>query len=209
VLLLVGCLLVGCTQFPSPAPRTTSSLYQDCLLCHSNREVQRGPILDGQQSHYLLRQLQKFKQGQRGRNSAHRQEALMGAASDELATADLERIADYLASLPPQPYQPSVKGDATKGKVIYEGNCLPCHGPRAAGSAEFKTGSLAVCEDWYLISQLRHFKNGRRGVHPDDGEGRLMAEQLSSLDDRALLDVVAYISSEFGFTTESEPEATE
>ena len=36
-----------------------------------------------------------------------------------------------------------------------------------------------------------------------------MAEQLSSLDDRALLDVVAYISSEFGFTTESEPEATE
>ena len=50
--------------------------------------------------------------------------------------------------------------------------------------------------DWYLAAQLRNFRQGIRGTHPDDGFGwqmGLMSEILQ--DDQAVDDVVAYINT--------------
>lgn len=202
---LWGCgvvlLLASCTQMPqalNQSARSGKEIYQDCLLCHSDQELQRGPVLAGQDSAYLLRQLQKFKQGLRGRNPAHRQEMLMGSASDALDEEELAPVAGYIASLPPVAYEPSIRGDTQEGEKIYRARCLSCHGTQAEGTRSFRTGSLAVAEDWYVLAQLRHFKNGRRGIHPEDAEGRLMAQQLAGLDDHAFRNVVTYISRQFG-----------
>jgi cytochrome c oxidase subunit 2 len=50
--------------------------------------------------------------------------------------------------------------------------------------------------DWYMVTQLRNFRQGIRGAHPKDMYGpqmALMAEILS--DDKAANDVVAYINT--------------
>lgn len=205
LLCLMALGLFGCTQKPKNNAISVETLYHGCQLCHSKQELQRGPVLDGQDGKYLARQLLKFKNGQRGKLEAHRTEALMGTATDVLAQKDIKRISRYIAAQPPKPYQPSVKGDAVTGEAIYTTTCMSCHGKQAEGSWLFKTGSLAIFEDWYLLAQLRHYKHGRRGAHPDDAEGQLMIARVADMDDKAFIDVVTYIASAFGSLTNAPP----
>ena len=49
--------------------------------------------------------------------------------------------------------------------------------------------------DWYLVTQLKNFKQGVRGAHPKDMYGPQMALMAETLvDDRAINDLVAYIN---------------
>ena len=197
ILLLASCLMSACVQNPRES-LSTATLYRNCQLCHSHQELQRGPIIDGLDDYYVLGQLKKFKHGQRGQNMDHKPEALMGSAVDALEKKDIKRIARYIAAIDSRPYQPSVKGNVSRGQDIFKRRCASCHGDQAEGRRLMKTGSLAVLEDWYMLTQLRHFKHGRRGIHPDDKEGRLMAEQVASMSDPDFLDVANYISATFG-----------
>jgi cytochrome c553 len=43
------------------------ALVAECLLCHSNKEAQRGPVLHGMETWYLMDQLEKFRSGVRGK----------------------------------------------------------------------------------------------------------------------------------------------
>jgi cytochrome c oxidase subunit II len=50
--------------------------------------------------------------------------------------------------------------------------------------------------DWYMVTQLKNFKQGIRGAHPQDMYGPqmgLMADIL--VDDQAINDLVAYINT--------------
>jgi cytochrome c oxidase subunit 2 len=50
--------------------------------------------------------------------------------------------------------------------------------------------------DWYLVTQLKNFKQGIRGAHPKDLYGPQMASMAAMLgDDQAMNDLVAYINS--------------
>ena len=50
--------------------------------------------------------------------------------------------------------------------------------------------------DWYLLSQLKNFKQGLRGHDPMDLDGRQMGLMVQTLhDDQAMQDVVAYINT--------------
>ena len=50
--------------------------------------------------------------------------------------------------------------------------------------------------DWYLITQLKNFRQGIRGAHPQDLYGRQMAAMAAILaDDHATEDLVAYIDT--------------
>ena len=50
--------------------------------------------------------------------------------------------------------------------------------------------------DWYLVTQLKNFKQGIRGSHPKDLYGRQMASMAAILaDDQATDDLVAYIDT--------------
>ena len=53
---------------------------------------------------------------------------------------------------------------------------------------------LAGISDWYLVTQLKNFKQGIRGAHPQDLYGPQMMSMAAILaDDRATTDLVAYI----------------
>jgi cytochrome c oxidase subunit 2 len=50
--------------------------------------------------------------------------------------------------------------------------------------------------DWYLVTQLKNFKQRIRGAHPEDMYGPQMASMAAILaDDRAINDLVAYVNT--------------
>ena len=85
-------------------------------------------------------------------------------------------------------------GDVEKGKVLYN-ICTACHGPNAEGNPALNAPANAGQDRWYLTRQLKNFRVGIRGAHPDDTFGaqmRPMAMMLANEDDIA--DVVAYLT---------------
>ena len=55
---------------------------------------------------------------------------------------------------------------------------------------------LAGLDSWYLATQLKHFRDGVRGDQRADQHGQQMVAMASILkDDRAINDVLAYIST--------------
>jgi cytochrome c oxidase subunit 2 len=86
-------------------------------------------------------------------------------------------------------------GDAVKGKQLYA-LCAACHGENAEGIAALNAPANAGQDSWYMIRQLKNFKAGIRGAHPDDAFGAQMRPMAMVLaTDEQIADVVAYINS--------------
>ncbi len=86
-------------------------------------------------------------------------------------------------------------GDAAKGKALYA-ICAACHGANAEGTATLNAPANAGQDPWYMTRQLKNFKAGIRGAHPDDAFGAQMRPMAMVLaGDQDIADVVAYISS--------------
>ena len=58
-------------------------------------------------------------------------------------------------------------GDIEKGKTLYN-ICTACHGPNAEGNSALNAPANAGQDPWYLTRQLKNFRAGIRGAHPDD-----------------------------------------
>ena len=77
----------------------------------------------------------------------------------------IENVSSYLATLPVAPVkQTIVDGDIERGKLIYNraGSCNQYHGDYAGNLANAGP-DLRYSGDWYLLNQLKNFKDGRRG----------------------------------------------
>jgi cytochrome c oxidase subunit 2 len=91
---------------------------------------------------------------------------------------------------------PVLTGDAIAGGKQYATICIACHGPDAKGMQALSAPPLTQQADWYLLSQLKKFKTGMRGAHPQDVTGSQMRAMSSTLQDTtAMRNVVAYIKS--------------
>ena len=52
--------------------------------------------------------------------------------------------------------------------------CTFCHGDSAQGNDRRDGPALAGLEDWYIELQMRNFRDGIRGMHPEDVPGQVM-----------------------------------
>jgi len=87
------------------------------------------------------------------------------------------------------------EGDAEKGKARYA-VCVACHGADGMGNKALNAPKIAGQETWYLVRQLKNFKNGIRGADPKDKYGMQMRPMALTLsNDQAIADVAAYVSS--------------
>lgn len=85
-------------------------------------------------------------------------------------------------------------GDPAKGEVLYK-ICTSCHGPNAEGMTTLNAPANAGQDPWYLTRQLKNFRAGIRGAHPDDTFGAQMRPMAMMLaNDQDIADVVAYLS---------------
>ena len=72
--------------------------------------------------------------------------------------------------------------------------CAACHGADGRGIQQMNAPRLAGMSDWYLVTQLKNFKQGIRGSHPKDLYGTQMMSMAATLaDEQVTNDLVAYI----------------
>jgi cytochrome c553 len=85
--------------------------------------------------------------------------------------------------------------DLERGEALF-GFCSQCHGETGAGDPMALAPAIAGLEDWYVTNQLRNFKSGVRGTHPDDVGGlRMHPMALWLKDDADVQAVAAYVAS--------------
>ena len=191
-------------------------LFHFCAVCHGpqghgNRQL-LAPAIAGLPEWYLVNQLKKFRNGGRG---AHPDDVAglkmrpmartldIGSLKQDPATrnwdyksdTDLIAVAHHVSELDPnQPVDdPELKGDAERGKTLYM-NCMACHSTPELRKA-MKAPPQANLEDWYMLEQLKKFKQGQRGANTKDIEGMTMAPIVKATipDEQAMKDVITYI----------------
>jgi cytochrome c oxidase subunit 2 len=84
--------------------------------------------------------------------------------------------------------------DAVPAADLYQA-CGFCHGDKGQGRQRLDAPALAGVQAWYLERQMHNFKNGIRGVHPDDLPGEQMALITGMFrNDATIKNVAAYIA---------------
>ena len=176
-------------------------LYAVCAACHGaqaeGNAALHAPKLSGQGDWYLKRQLKYYKQGVRG---AHAKDVFGKMMAPMAATlgddAAINNVSAYIRTLPDNPAPATVKANANNGQRLYVTTCAACHGTNGRGIQATNAPGLKGMSDWYLVTQLKNFKQGIRGAHPQDMYGVQMALMAAILtDDRAVDDLVAYINT--------------
>ncbi len=175
-------------------------LYAVCGACHGlqaeGNPALNSPKLSGQGDWYLRRQLKYFKHGARGTHDKDVYGKQMAPMAATLADdAAIDNVVAYIKTLPDNPAPSTLKKNATDGRRLYA-TCGACHGPGGRGVQAMNAPRLAGMSDWYLVTQLKNFKQGIRGAHPKDLYGPQMVSMAALLaDDQATHDLVAYINT--------------
>ena len=73
--------------------------------------------------------------------------------------------------------------------------CRSCHGDQGQGSAAIHAPAIAGQSPAYLARQLRHFRDGIRGGHPQDTYGSQMALMAANLDDPEIKQLARHIAA--------------
>ncbi len=176
-------------------------LYAVCAACHGaqaeGNPALHAPKLSGQGDWYLQRQLKSYKQGARGTHAKDVFGKTMAPMAATLADdTAISNVSAYIKTLPDKPAPTTVKGNANAGKGRYASSCAACHGLTGQGIQALNAPALKGMSDWYLVTQLKNFKQGIRGAHPKDMYGPQMTLMANVLrDERAINDLVAYVNT--------------
>ncbi len=199
---LVSVLVVatGCGKAAGNGPERAAVLFADnCGKCHGEdghgQQSIAAPGIAGLPAWYVEAQLHKFRDGIRGAHPDDVEGLRMRPMSRTVHRSDFAPIAAYVASLPPAPEESERVGKADAGKAHY-GACAACHGPDGKGNEAMKAPPIGLLQSWYIESQLRKFRSGVRGAHPDDVTGQQMAPMAKTIpNDEAVTDLAAYVST--------------
>lgn len=175
-----------------------AELFELCVQCHGSNgqgsALALAPAIAGLSEWYVMAQLNKFQSGARGKHP----DDLAGLRMYPMSLAirsdeQIAVLAQYVSSLPATQPEPTLDGDAGKGEGLYV-TCTACHGAQAEGLKALDGPALANTNDWYLLTQLKHFKDGIRGTNPKDATGMRMRPMAMILaDEQAMKDVIAYV----------------
>ncbi len=192
--LAVPCLAIAEDELPIPADE-----YIYCTVCHGaqlmgNSNI-KAPRLSGMESWYVEKQLEAFRKGWRGKHESDVAGIDMQPMAASLTPEQIKEVAAFVSSTRSDAPPSTIEGDADKGRSHYS-TCAACHGVNGEGNVALGSPALTGLNDWYLITQLEHFRDGARGGAPGDTYGMQMRASARLLsDDEAIRDVVAYIST--------------
>ncbi len=189
---LAGATHAAETAASAPEPAKGAAISSSvCAACHTSdgsRGSSANPIIQGQHSDYLVKQLAEFKAGKRDN-------AVMKAMASPLTEADMKNVAAFYSSKQPKPGFAKNKELVSLGEKIYRGGvadrsvpaCSGCHGPSGAGiPAQYPR--LAGQHADYVEAQLVAFRGGVRRNNP------AMAAIAIKLNDREIKAVSDYVA---------------
>ncbi|CAA0115591.1 c-type cytochrome [Zhongshania aliphaticivorans] len=177
------------------------ALYAACAACHGaegeGNAALNAPSLVNQQDWYLERQLLGFRSGLRGNDPKDGYGAQMQVIAKTLPDDNaVKAVVGHIASFKAKPAAKTLEGNVKRGADYYSNLCGACHGPAAEGNEKLQAPALAGVEDWYLLKQFNHFRDGLRGADESDRYGYQMGMMGKTLpDDEIAKDVIAYIQS--------------
>jgi cytochrome c553 len=185
--------------FAPADPARGRAYFTTCAGCHSpdgrGNRYMNAPNLTGIDAAYLVRQLRHFSALVRGGTSDFYGWQMNGRAKAMPSDRAIRDVVAYVGTLPVVKPVVTLKGDAMRGQALYA-TCAACHGAKAEGNPALGAPALALLDDWYQVRQLQGYRTGGRGTHASDTPGQQMRAALTVLrDDRALTDVVAYVTS--------------
>ena len=177
-------------------------LFAPCIACHGNKgqgnAAINAPAIAGQDAVYIERQLHHFRNRRRGADKSDALGAQMQAAAAALGNdAAVAKVASYVSKLPKTVNATPASGNLHNGNNLYQGKCGACHGGKAEGNPALKAPRLAGLDVAYIKRQFAQFRDGLRGVDPQDTPGRQMAMMAKTVaSDRDLEDIIAFIHSQ-------------
>ncbi|MDP7398315.1 MAG: c-type cytochrome [Lentisphaeria bacterium] len=179
-------------------------LFILCAACHGKFgqgiAALGAPSMRYQQPWYIVQQLRKFRDGVRGTDPRDASGAMMRpmalALADDQAVQD---VAAYIAtlkdeSLPPTDSSIAAASETSQGKVLFA-TCQACHGTTGAGNELLNAPALHGQHTWYIMKQLKAFKDGVRGADPKDTIGATMRPMAMTLDEKTMKEIAEYIST--------------
>ncbi len=170
-----------------------------CSTCHGGagqgNPVVGGPSLAGLEPWYLRKQLENFRAGIRGSQKDYIPGNEMQASVARLSDAEIDDLVDTIAGWEVIENDHTIEGDLSNGQALYA-NCAACHGADGEGNEALGARGRVGRNGGDMFRQVKLFKSGYRGVHPDDTAGRLMRPSTAALkSDQDVNDVLAYINS--------------
>lgn len=196
---LLVCLILPVTAFADGAPVVPPQKFVYCTVCHGadlkgNSNIQ-APRLSGMETWYVARQLEAFSKGWRGTHDTDLPGIEMRPMAEALSEAEIEEATRYVGTVTSPAPEPTIQGDAAQGMSLYQ-SCSACHGPRAEGNEALGGPALTTQNDWYLVTQLKNYRDSVRGQVAEDTYGQQMRAAAQLLgNDTEILDVVAFIST--------------
>jgi cytochrome c553 len=73
--------------------------------------------------------------------------------------------------------------------------CAACHGPNGEGREELHSPSIAGLPVWYVEEQVKKFRAGTRGFHPEDLPGQQMRAISLTLTDAQISEAAVTIAA--------------
>ncbi|MCF2948630.1 c-type cytochrome [Paraglaciecola aquimarina] len=168
----------GIGSFTTHAKYTsTPEGLEYCTVCHGsqlkgNQNI-GAPRLSDLSAWYVERQLKNFKQGIRGAHPEDKTGIEMMRMVLGLSAKQITEIADWVAQTSSDKPVSSLVGDANKGQQLYQ-SCAACHGANGEGNKTLGAPKLSGLNDWYIATQLNHFRLGLRGAQGSDLYGQQM-----------------------------------
>jgi cytochrome c553 len=149
-----GALIAAAIAAPANADDDIATRVQLCSACHGQNGVPVNgttPIIWGQKSNYLYKELHDYHSGERVN-------PIMSAMVKTFELADLRKVADYFAALswPPQQAGIAAAGSPPEGIAM----CKACHGQNFEGGQP--APRLAGLSYEYLIGSMNSFADGTR-----------------------------------------------
>ena len=187
-------------QGPGGDPALGQVNYALCGACHGTQGAGMQPLnaprIAGLNARYVERQLNYFRDGVRGAHELDTAGSLMRPIMAALPDDDaIRNVSAYIETLRAEPSPITVSGDIEQGADLYA-NCVVCHGANGEGIWTMNAPALAGQSDWYLVTQLRNFREEIRGAHPMDlyGDQMMMLADVLATDED-INDVVAYLNT--------------
>lgn len=144
-----------------------AATYRLCHGCHRAGGLGSDdglyPRLAGQHETVLIKQLTDIRTGRRDNPTM-----FPFASEREISTQDVADLAVYLAALPTPADNAKGSGKAlSRGKALYQKDCVVCHGKKGLGVAEQFYPRVAGQHYPYLRKEIANIAQGiRRNANP-------------------------------------------
>jgi len=179
---LFGALVFAALAAPASAQDDIAQKAQVCAGCHGENGVpvdpKTIPIIWGQQSSYLYKELHDY-------HSGDRKNPIMAPLVKDLSLADLRKLADYFAAKTWPAGQPASPAASPPEGIA---QCRLCHQPNFEGGEP--APRLAGLSYDYLVASMRAFADGTRTNNLDmpgfmkahsEGNREAMAHYIAGL----------------------------